>query len=132
MAEEMAPQRDIITRRLFRNSNGDWKKLEKLTKEINALAEEMDQMAIDLVKSDSKLKDLMLEAYQIAPETDCLFYDSPVAPNRQTLYLKMHLKKIGWDGVRDVSVSSISIEPFSRMIKDGCRWLLKFKNDKTV
>lgn len=123
---------DIITRRLFRNHGGDWKKVEKMTKEIETYAQVVDDLAKDLVKADAKLRDLMLAAYKEVPKTDCLFYDSPVSPSRQTLHLKCYLKKLGWDGVRDVMTASIAIEPFSKNIKEAMRWLLKFKNDEAT
>lgn len=115
--------------RRFINQKGDWKKLEKLTKDISALADSMQNQVKELVKADTKLKQMQLEAYQLAPQVDCLFYDSPVAPSRQTLYLKMFLKKCGWDGARDIFMDESLPETFSSRIREGCAWLLKFRSD---
>lgn len=123
---------DTLSRRLFINKDGDWKKLESLTKEIIETATSIQNQAQGLVRADAKLRALQLEAYQLAPKVDCLFYDSPVSPSRQTLYLKMHLKRIGWDGVRDVFINEMLQVNFVSMIKDSCQWLLKFKNDPEI
>lgn len=126
----MGAEEKIIIKRLFKNPNGDWKKLEKKVDEIQIMADVVQGLAEDLVKAEAKLRVLTLDAYHLAPKTDCLFYDSPVSPDKQVLSLKMYLKKLGWSGVRDVWVDAITIKPFSETVKEGCRWLLKFKNEK--
>lgn len=127
---EVEPQKgDVFLRRIFRNKDGDWKKLEKQIKEINTYAEVVQGLAEDLVKAEAKLKLLTLEAYQLAPKVDCLFYDSPISPDKQTASLRAYLKKLGWSGVRDIWMDSIKIQPFAATVKDGCRWLVKFQSD---
>lgn len=121
---------DVVIKRLFRNKDGDWKKLESKIKEMNAYGDVIQSLIEDLVKAEAKLKILSLEAYHLAPKTDCLFYDSPVSPDKQTLAIKLYFKKLGWSGIRDVWMDAPSIQLFSETVKDSCRWLLKFKNDK--
>jgi hypothetical protein len=121
------PARDVILRRIFRNDKGDWKKLEKQIKEINTYAEVVQGLADDLVKAETRLKALMLEAYQLAPKVDCLFYDSPISPDKQTFFLRSYLKKLNWSGVRDIMVDPNRIKPFADNVKEGCKWLLKFQ-----
>lgn len=124
-------RKEVMLRRIFRNENGDWDKLEKHLVQVQTYAKVVDDLAKDLVTADAKLKTLLLEAYQMAPMVDCLFYDSPVSPDRQTLALKSYLKKLNWSGIRDIFTESIEIKKFSDTIKDGCRWLQKFqKEDK--
>lgn len=129
--DEAKKQELIITRRLFRNPQGDWKKAEKLAKEIMTYAQVVDGLAVDLVKADRHLRQLQLEAYQAAKAVDSLFYDSPVSPARQTMHLKMYLKKLGWDGIRDLHTPSVSIEAFTKNMVEATRWLLKFKDVET-
>lgn len=114
--------------RTFQNDKGDWVAAEKKIKEAISYAQVVDQMAIDLEKANQKVKDLLLDAFKVTPETDCLFYDSPISPSRQVLYLKSFLVKLGFEGIRDVTTSHEDIKPFSAMIEDGCAWLMKFKN----
>jgi hypothetical protein len=123
----MTEQSDVLIRRLHRNKDGDWSKVEKTVKEIITYAQVVDDLTNDLMKADQKLKELMLEAYRSAPTVDCLFYDSPIAPNKQTLNLKLYLRKLGWDGIRDVYVDPTRIPTFADVTKEACRWLLKFK-----
>jgi hypothetical protein len=114
---------------MHRNQNGDWKKVEKQVKEILTYADVVQSLAEDLVKADAKLKLLLLEAYKDAPITDCLFYDSPISPDKQTYNLRAYLRKLSWPGIRDIVTEPIAIPAFADTIKDGCRWLLKFKKD---
>jgi hypothetical protein len=123
----MTEQTDVVVRRLHRNKDGDWAKVEKTAKEILTYAKVVEDLANDLVKADAKLKILMLEAYKDAPCVDSLFYDSPVSPDRQTLALKLYLKKLNWPGVRDVIVDTTRVQDFSETMKEAVRWLLKFK-----
>lgn len=120
---------DVITRRVHRNAAGDWKKVEKLSREIILLAEQMEKTMAELVKQEQKLKDLQLEGFRAAPIVDSLFMDSPVAPHRQTQQVKMYLKKLGWGGSGDVITPTVAIESFSKTVKDSCRWLMKFKDE---
>lgn len=117
-------------RRVFRNGSGDWDKVEAIAKELNKYALVWDGLAEDLVKVQTKIKDLTLEAYRLAPQVDSLYYDSPVSPSQQIFYAKQHLKKLGWEAIRDIHTDPNHIELFSKRIKEACRWLLKFKNDK--
>lgn len=119
----------VAVKRAFRNSDGDWEKIKKLQKEICNSAETLEQLVKDLVAEDKKLKALQLEAYKLAPAVDCLFYDSPMSPAKQTFHLKAYFKKMGWDGIRDVFVPTVGIDDFSKVIKDGCSWLVKFKSE---
>lgn len=116
--------------RTFKNEKGNWKDAEKLVKEINSYAEIVDSLAKDLVKANKKLLEMALEAYKTAPEIDCLFYDSPLSPSRQSLNLRLYLKKLGFDGIRDVVVNNYDISDFSECVKDGGRWLMKLKPNK--
>ncbi len=122
----------IISRRRFRSENGDWKKLESVTKEIIILSESIEAQIEKLIKDQHKLQRLSLDAYNLCPSKDCLYYDSPVSPSKVLLYFKLQLRKSGWDGIRDIYTPTVSIEPFSKMMKDACRWLLKFKDDKEI
>ncbi len=127
----MTEQKELVSlRRLFRNEKGDWKETERLIKEITTYAKVVEDLASDLVKADKKLSELTLEAYKIAPKTDCLFYDSPLSPAKQTFHLKLFLKKLGWNGVRDVFMNDLEIQPFTKQMKDACRWLVKFKENE--
>lgn len=145
--EKVSP--DVIIRRVIKNyprnmetdpskpakpdpSFGDWTKIEKLKKDALAQADEIEKLCKDLIKADKKLKDMILEAYATTPSTDSLFYDSPLAPSRQSLYLRAFLKKLGWEGARDVHMDIDKIQDFSKAIKDGFAWLAKFKNDKNT
>ncbi len=125
----MIEQGAAIIRRLFRNPNGDWRKLEGQVKEIMIWADTIEGLANDLAKADKKMKDLCLVAYENAPKKDTLYYDSPLSPAKVTMYLKMHLKKAGWEGVRDIHVDTSLIEPFTKTMREATRWLLKFKDD---
>lgn len=113
--------------RRFNNHAGDWKKAEKFAKEAMGYSEIAEKHFNDGMAAFEKMKASQLEAFKATPVTDALYNDSPISPYKQTLYLKMHLKKLGWDGVRDVLTPSISIQLFSEMVKDSCKWLLKFK-----
>lgn len=122
------PAKDVYLRKLYRNEKGDWKKLEKQIKEIQTYADVVQGLADDLVKADMKLRALLLEAYQQAPATDCLFYDSPISPDKQTFHLRSYLKKLNWSGIRDIMVEPIKIKPFADNVKEGCKWLMKFQS----
>ncbi len=124
---EVPVKETIILRRTFDNPEGDWVKAEKMCREINSQAKLVEDRIKSLVEEDMKLRNLILQAYKMTPKIDCLFYDSPVAPSRQTMYVKMTLKKFGWDGVRDTFSNLMLFEGIAREIKDGTRWLLKFK-----
>ncbi len=117
-------------RRSFRNDGGDWKKTEALLKEAITYAEVIEGLANDLITADVKLKELLLAAYKTAPIVEGLYMDCPVSPNWQITHLRLYLKKLGWAGVRDVITPTVSIEPFSKQIKDAAKWLLKFKDVK--
>lgn len=116
-----------IVRRVHRNNDGSWDKTEKHIKEALTYAKVVEDLANDLVKADAKLRNILLEAYKEAPMTDALFYDSPISPDKQTLNLKIHFKKLSWPGIRDVIIDVTRAQNFSDTIKDGCKWLLKFK-----
>lgn len=113
--------------RFFQNSHGDWEKLEKLTKEITTYADVIDGLAKDLVEANARLRKLLVEAYHLSPEIDCLFYDSPISPSKQTLHLRAYLSKLGFDGIRDVITNPNDIKPFSFHIKEGVQWLMKLR-----
>lgn len=121
-----------VVRRVHRNASGDWKKVEAKVKEIKAVAETIETLAKDIVKADKQLRELLLEAYTITPAIDSLFYDSPIAPQKQSYYLKAFLRKLGLDGIQGIHTPTINIVDFSKCIKDGCNWLMKFKSDKTI
>lgn len=121
---------DVVVRRTFKNETGDWKKMDPLVKEILTYGKVIDDLARDLVTADRKLRELMQQAYKTAPRVDSLFIDSPAGPQRQTYALKAYLKKLGWDGVRDVITPTIAIDEFQKAVKDGVTWLLKFRNEK--
>ena len=116
----------VFLRRMFRNKDGDWTKLEAKCKEIQTYAQVVQELADDFVKAETKLKLLMLEAYQLAPVVDCLYYDSPVCPDRMTTHIKAYLKKQKWSGIRDVWIDHDKIRPFADHVREACKWLLKF------
>lgn len=121
---------DVISRRLFKNADGDWKKVEALTREILKESENVQKHAELMVTAYQRVGRLVLEAYKIVPKTDALYLDSPLSPHRQSAFLKQFLKKLGLDGFsRDVVTPDILIMPFIKQMRDGCRWLLKFKED---
>ena len=122
--------KETVVKRALRNPNGDWNKLETLTKEIIKQGQLVENLCEKLAEADNRLKILCRDAYALAPAVDCVFMDSPIAPHKHTFFIKAQLKKAGWDGIRDVSIESIMIEPFSKIVKDGCKWLLKFKDDQ--
>ena len=131
MTEQEEKENLIKLRRLFRNPQGNWAEVEKRCKSINSLAALVQSLTEDLIKANNKLEREILEAYELAPLKDSLYYDCPIGPAKQTLYLRMFLKKLGWDGIRDVWVEPVAIQEFAKHIKEGTRWLLKFK-DKSV
>jgi hypothetical protein len=126
MKQEIA---NVVARigRNFQNSKGDWEKLEKLSKEISTYADVIDGLCKDLVEANTRLRKLMVDAYHLSPEIDCLFYDSPISPAKQSLHLRAYLHKLGFDGIRDVITNPVDIKPFSFHIKEGVQWLLKLK-----
>lgn len=123
---------NLVARRLVRHQDGDWNKLEKLTKEIIKQAEMIEGFCEKLAKEDQRLRILCADAYALAPKVDCLYMDSPIAPHKNTFHIKAQLKKFGWDGIRDVMIENILIESFAKVMKDNCRWLLKFKDDQNT
>ena len=124
------PSQDAKTSaRVFTNSLGSWKTAEKCVKDVMIQAQEVDDIAIMLVQAMKKLDAMVLEAFKNTPKTDCLFYDSPISANRQNMYLRAYLFKLGWSGIRDIFTDPTKIRQFSDEIKDGCRWLMKFKNE---
>lgn len=113
--------------RRFKNPKGDWLKLEKTLKEADNYTRVIEELADDLMKAHKKLTELKLEAFNLCPETDALYLESPVSPYQQTLHLKLYLKKLGWDGIRDIYVATASIRNFTDYTKEALSWLLKFK-----
>jgi hypothetical protein len=123
-------QPEVIVRRLQRNDKGDWKRVEEKVKEAKILADVLEGLLKDVVKADAKLREALLDAYRVAPEVDCHYMDSPIAPSRQVYALKAYLKKLGWDGIRDMHTLSVNIQDFSAAMKEASSWLLKFKHAK--
>lgn len=113
-----------------KHEKGDWKKTEALLKEVKVFAEVVDGLERDRIKAFKKLQGLILEAYNTAPEVDCLFYDSPLSPTRVLYLLKAFSKKCGFEGATDIFVPSIEIKDFKDGVIEGCDWLVKFKNEK--
>ena len=113
-----------------KHDKGSWDKTEKLLKDIKVFAEVLEGLEKDRIEAYKKLQALILEAYNTAPGVDCLFYDSPLAPNRVLYLLKAFGKKLGFDGITDIFTPSIEIKDFKKGIEEGCDWLLKFKKNE--
>lgn len=116
-----------LLRRVFRQYNGDWAKCEAATKDIIKLGNEIESLASQLIEKDRELRLKTLAAYELAPKKDALYYDSPLSPSHQTLNLRVFFRKLGWDGIRDIHLDHDKLTSFASQVKDGCKWLLKFK-----
>lgn len=116
--------------RIFKNEKGDWGRLEKLVREILVDANDLEKEIISLVKNYNALKEKMFKAYHLSPMTDALFYDSPAAPRRMLLHFQAFLKKVGFDGVTNITEDPTKTLRFQDHIKDSCLWLLKLKDLK--
>lgn len=114
----------------FINEGGSWTEAEAKAKELKTYGKVIEGLIDDLAKAVFKFNEVALDAYNSAPKTDCLFYDSPLSPSRVVVDLKCYVKKAGLPIVRDVIAPSISIKQFSDSVVDYCKWLLKFKNEK--
>lgn len=112
--------------------NPSWEESEKFTKEAMKWAIVIEGLAQDITTASKKMHDALFEAYRRAPIVDCSYGDSPIGPTKQIFHLKAYLKKLGWAGItiRDVLTPTIQIQDFSKVIKAGCDWVLKFKNEK--
>lgn len=113
-----------------KHEKGDWKKTEELLDKIKVYADVLQGLERDRVEAYKELQKLILEAYNTAPEVDCLFYDSPLSPVRILYLLKAYGKKLGYDGITDIFTPEVDIKEFKKGIEEGCNWLLKFKKNE--
>lgn len=109
-----------------------WTAAEKHTKDAEKWGKVLEGLAADFVTASQELNKALLGAYRNAPLVDCNFGDSPIAPRKQIFATKAYLKKLGWAGisVREVMTPSVNIHDLSKFVSDGCKWILKAKNEK--
>lgn len=116
----------------FVNPNGSWHEAEVVVADILVYGQVIEDLINDLANAVETYNTAALKACAAAPKVDTLFYDSPISPANVQLNLRRYIKKVELGIVRDVHEPSVSIKNFSEMTREACRWILKFKNEKTV
>lgn len=106
-----------------------WEDAEKYTKEAEKWAKVIEGLSQDLAKATNEMQKALFEAYRRAPVVDASFGASPVG-NQKTIYaITSYLKKLGWRGIRGVHTPEVEIKDLTKVISDGCKWVLKLRDE---
>jgi hypothetical protein len=108
----------------------EWAKIDETIKQIRMTARKVEELEKQKVEAYQALRKLILDAYQAIPQADCLFFDCPLSPQRVLYAHKAYQKKLGYEGITDVFKPEVEIPEFSKVIDDGCLWLMKFKKNE--
>lgn len=107
----------------------DWNKLEKVNREylevISGVQKAIDQAAKGMTQALAMRQKL----YQLAPETDSLFNDSPLRPGSLKLAIKQYMKRAGFDFINagQATMAEVKLKSLIESEKEATSWLFKLK-----
>lgn len=102
----------------------NWEEVEKLAREAESLAIEVQTILNALPPKYNALMDKIHKAYALAPLTDTGLGGSPLSRGRMFHHLKSHLSKNGM--TMDYNLYDSSARDFKDYVSEGLRWLTKF------
>lgn len=106
----------------------DWAKANKMAKEFMDIMTEVEKNFEVIAKDIDRANQLLPKLYQTVPQTDALFHDSPIRPQAFKSWVKMHMRKLGFEvPIGKATIGDIQLKTLTENSKEAIKWLFKLK-----